>query len=341
MTVLAPLTAFHVGSLPHTDPERACQLAFDRFPSVLAWPQLPRRAHAENMYVQFSERFPGIVLEGDRIYVDRTRDLDPGLEALYTASIDDDLSYGELSPEYACGLYTFLDQAGQQPAPQFVKGQVTGPVSWGLSVLDQDRRPILYDEILADAIALHLQLKARWQEQMLGQIHDRVIISVDEPYMASFGSAYVALSRAQAVDLMERVLGAIDGLTMVHCCGNTDWSILLATSVDVLSFDAYAYAANLALYPGEVSAFLDRGGILAWGITPKSEDAYSETVPSLTERLLHGMQLLVQKGILLDDVLQASAITPSCGLGSLSEPLAERVMELTAGVAQAMQERYA
>jgi len=335
------LRALPIGSIPHTDPQRACRLTLERFPDVPAWPQLPRRTFNENMYAQFSERFPGVVLEDERIWVDRSRDLDPGLEALYTAYLEDDLSHGEISDEYALGLHAFLQQIPElDPMPPLIKGQVTGPISWGLTVVDQDRRPTLYDDILADAIAKHLRLKARWQEQALRRICEHTILSVDEPYMSSFGSAYVSLSREQAIALIEEVFSGIQGLKMVHCCGNTDWSLLLATSVDILDFDAYAYAVNLALYPEELAAFLGRGGTLAWGITPNTPAAYDETVDSLVEVLLAAMDLLVQKGIHLDDILQASLITPSCGLGALSEDLAERIFALTAGVSQAMRERY-
>jgi len=294
------------------------------------------------MYVQFSERFPGIRVEDERIWVDRTADLDPELEALYLAYLEDDLSYGELSTDYAAGLRTFAKTVSRSNlALPFVKGQVTGPVSWGLTILDQDRRPILYDDILADAVAKHLRIHARWQEHFLRQLSSQTIISIDEPYMASFGSAYVALGREQAITLMEEVLGGIQGIKMVHCCGNTDWSLLLSTSVDILSFDAYEYAANLALYPEDVAAFLKRGGALAWGITPKTTDAYDETVDSLVQRLEAAVDALVQKGLHRDDILKTSLISPSCGLGPLTEDLAEHVLRLTAGVSAAMQERYA
>ena len=48
--------------------------------------------------------------------------------------------------------------------------------------------------------------------------------------------------------------GAIAG---VHCCGNTDWSLLMATSVDVLNLDAYNFLDSLALYPAALRAFLE------------------------------------------------------------------------------------
>jgi methionine synthase II (cobalamin-independent) len=360
--VLPSLAAFSIGSLPFADPSYACRRILDCFPEIPAWPQLPRRAFQENMYVQFSERFPGVVLEPDRLWVDREQDLSPALETLYAAYLAGDLSFGEISPAYAAALYPFLDlmqptsddraapgkdvawrSAGPSPvtSPLCVKAQVTGPVSWGLTVVDAARRPTLYDEILADAIARHLRLKAGWLEQCLRRVCAHTLISVDEPYLSSFGSAYVSLGREQAITLLEEVLSGIEGLRMVHCCGNTDWSLLLETSVDVLSFDAYSYAAQVSLYLQEIAAFLERGGMLAWGITPKSDDAYRETVDSLVERLCSAMHALADKGIHIDDVLQGSLISPSCGLGPLAEPLAEHVLDLTAGVATAMRQRYA
>jgi methionine synthase II (cobalamin-independent) len=342
---LPALSAFHAGSVPWTDPAHACRLVRQYFPAVSGWPQLPRRTFSENMYAQFSERFPGIVLEADRIWVDRRIDLDPELEALYMAYLEDDLAYGELSADYALGLPTFLAGAATVGGrPVAIKGQVTGPVSWGLTVVDQDRRPTLYDEILADAIAKHLRLKARWQERTLRAICPpgvETIISVDEPFMSSFGSAFVALGREQVLTLIDEVLTGIDGFKMVHCCGNTDWGLLTETAMDMLSFDAHEYAPNLALYPEEVRAFLARGGMLAWGITPNTSAAGNETVSSLVERLEAGIELLVQKGIHRDDLLQASLISPACGLGTLPAELGERIFELTAGVAAAMQTRYA
>jgi methionine synthase II (cobalamin-independent) len=335
------LRALHIGSLPHIDPRQACTLTFEHFPEFCTWPQLPQRTFSENMYAQFSERFPGVILEQDRIWVDRTQDLDPELEALYNAYLDNDLAYGQLSIEYALGLHTFLRLVpGLEPAPTMVKGQVTGPISWGLTVVDQDRRPILYDEILADAAAKHLRLKASWQEAELRRVCQRTILSVDEPFMSSFGSAYVSIERDQAIALMEEVFAGIQGLKMVHCCGNTDWSLLLATSADILSFDAYEYALNLALYPDEIAAFLERGGTLAWGITPNTPAVTQESVESLVAKLLTAMDFLVQKGIHRDDILRASWITPACGLGTVSQDLAERNLSLTAGVSSAMRERY-
>ncbi|NIV36693.1 MAG: methionine synthase, partial [Anaerolineae bacterium] len=76
----AELRSVAAGSLPHTDSVAACQLALSTL-DIPTWPQLPRLSFLENMYVQFSERFPGVVINNEQIYIDRERDLDPELEA--------------------------------------------------------------------------------------------------------------------------------------------------------------------------------------------------------------------------------------------------------------------
>jgi len=336
----AELRSLAIGSLPHPVPGPACQLMLEAI-DIPAWPQLPQRSYLENMYAQFSERFPGLVTAGERIYVDRSRDLDPELERLYVAYLMDDAEYGAISPEYAAGLHHLLGlhRLGE-PQMALVKGQVTGPVSWGLVVVDQDRRPVLYDDLLAEALAKHLRLKASWQEQQLRHIAARTILFVDEPYMSSYGSAFISLGREQVLSLLEEVFAGIGGLKGVHCCGNTDWSLLLSTTVDILSLDAYGYAEALALYPEQVTAFLQRGGIIAWGIVPAGSQVLEETVESLLERFYQAVGLLTAKGLHQDDLLAAALITPSCGCGTLPLETAERALRLTGAVAQALRARF-
>ncbi|MBC7263258.1 MAG: methionine synthase [Chloroflexi bacterium] len=331
-----------VGSVPHTNPYDAWDLLRRTTPQIPCWPQLPRRSFFENMYVQYSEGFPGVVIEDERIYVDTdSPEKDKTLELLYMAYLENRLSYAAISPKYAAGLAVLLEEGlSVDPPPIALKGQVTGPISWGLTVVDQNRRPILYDEILADAVAKLLRLKASWQERELQQVVPQTIIFVDEPYMASFGSAFVSLSREQVITLLNEVLAGIEGLKGVHCCGNTDWSILLSTPIDILNLDAYNYAHTIALYTEEVSAFLDRGGIIAWGIVPASTEAVSETITSLVDRLEQAIQGLADKGVSRDKLLAAGLVTPSCGTGSLSEDVARLVLELTAGVSMVMRRRY-
>ena len=50
--------------MPHTDPKQALDAALSL--DIPFWPQLPRLNYYEDMYVQASEHFPGIVLDMDK-----------------------------------------------------------------------------------------------------------------------------------------------------------------------------------------------------------------------------------------------------------------------------------
>jgi methionine synthase II (cobalamin-independent) len=329
-----------IGSMPHTDPSEACSQVIHYLKEIPAWPQLPKRSFLENMYVQFSQGFPGAIIEDERIYIDRSQDLDKPLEQLYAAYLENDIDKYAISSDYAAGLHSFL--ALENLAPLVVKGQITGPISWGLTVTDDSRQAILYDDTLADALAKLLRLKAAWQEKALSQISRNTIIFIDEPYMVSFGSAYVSLSRERVINLLEEVFGGISGLKGVHCCGNTDWSVLLGTSADILSFDAYNYAQSLSLYPAEIKNFLDRKGTIAWGIIPNNEDLLAkESVASLKDRLDEAMAPFTRSGIPFKQLLQQGLLTPSCGLAPLAtKEAADQALELLAGLSIKIRKRY-
>lgn len=330
-----------IGSMPHTDPQEACSQVIHYLKDIPAWPQLPRRSFLENMYVQYSQGFPGAVVGKDKIYIDRSQDLDKPLEQFYAAYLDNDVNKYPIGPEYAAGLHSFL--ALTNLSPQLVKGQVAGPISWGLTVADDTGRAILYDDILGDAVPRLLRLKAAWQEKELRKISSNTIIFVDEPYMAAYGStATETISSKKVIGLLEEVFAGISGLKGVHCCGNTDWSVLLDTSVDILSFDAYNYAQSLSLYPSEVGKFLDRNGTIAWGIVPSDEESLAkESAASLKDRLEEAMAPFTRQGIRFKQLIEQGLLTPSCGLASLAtEEAAARALELLAELSAIVRKRY-
>ena len=328
-----------IGSMPHTDPVKACSLITSFLKDIPAWPQLPDRSYLENMYVQYSEGFPGVVIKDNSIHIDRSQDIDKQLEQLYTAYLENDFSKYPVSAEYAAGLYEFLKP--QNLSPLAVKGHVTGPFSWGLTITDTDGRSIIYDDTLGDAAAKLLRLKASWQENELCRISKNTIIFIDEPYMTSFGSAFVSISREKVISMLEEVIGGLKGYKGVHCCGNTDWSVLLDTSFDILNFDTYNYAESLTLYPAEVKKFLDRGGAIAWGIVPNQTEALNgETVASLRDRLEEAMAPFTRKGIRFEQLVKQGMLTPSCTLASLSEEGSAITLELLTKLSTTIRKRY-
>jgi hypothetical protein len=107
----------------------------------------------------------------------------------------------------------------------------------------------------------------------------------------------------------------------------------MATTADILNLDAYGYLANLALYPVEVADFLERGGLIDWGIVPNNRVIFSLTPGDLARQLWDGLELIVDraqardKGITIDLLARQSLITTSCGLGPATVAVADRALE--------------
>jgi len=118
-------------------------------------------------------------------------------------------------------------------------------------------------------------MKPRWQVEKLSQCGVPVIVFIDKPGLAGFGtSAFISISREDINRVLSEVIEAVHeagGLAGVHVCANTDWSLILDSPADVLSFDAYRFFDRLALYERPLKRFFDQDGILAWGIVPTSD----------------------------------------------------------------------
>ena len=154
-------------------------------------------------------------------------------------------------------------------------------------------------------------------------------------------SAFISISSEDVRRVLAEVIDAIHlagGLAGVHVCANTDWSLILDSSADILSFDAYGFFDRLALFSKGLKRFFDQGRILAWGIVPTSEsrDIERETASSLISKWEDQVAHLETLGIDHDTILAKSLITPSCGTGSLSLPQALKVLELTREVSQGL-----
>ncbi|MEA3332704.1 MAG: methionine synthase [Pseudomonadota bacterium] len=347
-TFLPRCMAIAIGSLPQPEVAPTLDLIADCLPEVPFWPQLPNRSFLEGMYVQYGEGLPGAVLDesSERFYLDPDQaDFAEQLTAFYEAVMAVDLDYFAIGRERASGLWEGLPALAEryrEKAPTMVKGQVTGPISFGLGVTDAEKRSIIYDSTLADVVVKHLNMKARWQEAFLKRCFPDLptLTFFDEPYMVSFGTAFCTLSREQVKDLLNEVSAGLKGLTGVHCCGNTDWSLLLDTGVDLLNFDAYEYGENLLLYQDELETFLGAGGYLAWGVVPTSEAVDNEDVDSLLALLTTQMERLSGAEIPLKSILERSFVSPSCGAGSLTPARAVRVFELTKELSERLREYY-
>ena len=338
-----PFITTGIGSFPHQDEKEVFRLIFENFPEIPFWPQLPKRSFLEGMVLQYSEGFPSLRWneQEQRVWVDTSHGFDKEIEKFYQHLEEGELKPFEITKDFARGLRILNDLTSedQRKEIRYIKGQISGPITFGLALTDLEGKSIFYEPTLRDILIKHLSMKARWMEKRFNDLFPGIptIIFFDEPSLSSFGSAFSGLNREDVVYSLNECFGAVKGFRGVHCCGNTDWSVLLSTNLNILSFDAYGYLETLSLYPKELKTFLERGGILAWGVVPTSEAAIKEEAKSLVKRFKEGVEALSKKGI-DQTLLQRAILTPSCGTASLSIPLAERVCQLTAEVSKRLRD---
>jgi methionine synthase II (cobalamin-independent) len=352
-TFQANCLATLIGSLPLTDHGKASDLIMEYTPEIPFWAQLPVHKQ-EGMMVQFTAGLPGFYLDNGSGFVNTDsesydNDLLEFFEE-YMAVIEENLELDSsrfaLKEDDARGFFVFLDRLQTLAVPPIaIKGQITGPFTLGTGIVDQNKRPIFYDSQLRDTVVKHLAMKARWQVRRLSLLQRPVMIFFDEPALAGFGSSeFTSISNEDIRQCLEEVCEAVHlegGFAGVHICANTDWSLVLDTSVDIVSFDAYAYFDRFILYPDQIKKFLEAGKMLAWGIVPtlNVEQLERETTPSLLKQLDEQFRQIESLGIDINKLIGQSLITPSCGTGSLSIDLAQKVLILTREISRVIRSR--
>lgn len=299
------------------------------------------------MVVQFLQGFPGVVWarSSGHLFVNtESRDFDEEVVGFYErflhtseSSHPEVLDYFEISREYAAGFHAFREYLDNKPhrveGIRYLKGHVTGPITLGLGLPDQTGKAVYYSDQLRDVVVKTIALKAKWQIAHLKEYKKPVIIFIDEPILASFGSsAMISVSEDHVIGALNEVVAAVHdmgGIAGVHCCGNTDWSIIIKTDIDILSFDAFDFGNSIFLYPEELTAFLWAGGTIAWGIVPTDEEKVGgESAESLRFKYEGLVHKIADLGFPAEDVRASSLFTPSCGMSSVGTGVAERICDL-------------
>jgi methionine synthase II (cobalamin-independent) len=346
-----------IGSMPHQNATDAVDFLAQSVNQFFVWPQLPKISRSEDMTAQYSEGLPGLIYdaENDRYYIDSAKDefyvaLEEFMIDYETIVEQEDmqpLTKYAISPRCASALPYWLEKV-KEINPIALKGQVTGPFTYATSIIDQQKKCAFYDETLKETIEKFLALKALWQLQEFKKVAPDAlyVISLDEPTISQYGSsAFMTVQKKDIVDSLNAVADVIHkfgGISFTHCCGNTDWSLVTSSHVQILNFDAYNFADSILLYPADIKKFLERNGMLAWGLIPtldpdQVKEASADNVIEIFEKTIAG---LVEKGLDESKIIKQSIITPSCGTGSLDVDLAEGAITLTKQVSNILRSKY-
>lgn len=306
-----------MGIMPHTDTEPALKLALSL--DIPFWPQLPRVSFYEDMYVQASQHFPGIVVdvENEKLCFDPARFEEE--MAAYSEKIAVPETFA-LTESYARVYQRFL--AEDLHTYTAIRGQLIGPVSFGFRVTDNDNRPIIYNDDLKTLLFDFIARKVNLQYRQLREKNPNAFVWLDEPGLGWVFSGLSGYSDVQAKRDYADFLGSIEGLRALHLCANVNLPYLLGMGTGLLSFDAYQLELMPRAYASAVASFIGAGGIIAWGIVPTASLVLDEETPQKLAALLTGYWEVVSResGVPIPRIAEQALIAPArCCLKNMGQ----------------------
>lgn len=324
--------------MPHTNVDSALDAALTM--DIPFWPQLPHYSYHEDMYVQAAEHFPGILLDLDkkilRFSMDKFVD-----EFEETMDRFDQPDYFDISQTYSVVYHRFLQMDFKdRPA---IRGQLEGPISFGFNVLDENDRPILFDDTVRPFMYEFMAKRINVQLSRLKQKNENAFMYVDEPGLQFLFSAMAGYGDQAARSDMENFFGMVDRPRGVHLCGNPDWDFLLNLDLDILSMDIYTNREVFSSYASSIRRFLDRGGMLAWGIVPTNFEPFEkEGIETLSKLLKEVWTVLEKKGIDRELLISKSLLSPAtcCLVNPDKEKTVEAAFAMVNRLSQTLREEY-
>jgi len=320
MTFEARCGTTAMGIMPHKDIDRALELALSL--DIPFWPQLPNVSLYEDMYVQSSQNFPGIDIDfnKERLIFNTARfeqELDD-----YFMRMDLPETFA-LTTEYSRVFHNFLSKELQ--GYRAIRGQLTGPVSFGFKVLDEELKPLIYNEEARAILFDFIQKKTNVQFQELKKKNPNAFVWLDEPGLGYVFSGLSGYNEQQAkVDYRDFVQG-LEGPKGLHLCANVNLPYLLELGVEILSFDAYQIEFMPREYASSVADFIHNGGIISWGIISTEPIILETQTPETLAMLLSDYWEVVSQNadISLKQIAEKALVAPArCCLKAIGQPAA-------------------
>ena len=113
--------------------------------------------------------------------------------------------------------------------------------------------------------------------------------------------------------------------------------------MDILSLDIYSNAEIFASCAPSIQKFLNRGGILAWGIVPTGLEMFQkENLNFLAFKLKGIWNALHKKGVDTDQLVRSSLLSPAtcCLVNQDKEKTVEKAFQMTRDLSHILKEQY-
>lgn len=331
-----------MGVVSYRDIDHAAQSILSYLPEAPCLPALTRSIR------WMLEGIPCLVFDRTRraVYFDITTEREPEILEFYERYDAEDLDYFATTPDAAPFIHAMISKIKDQRPPglKWVVFHTAGPLLFGDLLKQANGRPSIHNETLRDILIKGMNIKARALAATIRlQIPDvEVVVDLPETNLVTFTSASGTGTRSEIIAAINASFSGINCVKWVHCCANIDWTLLTESDIDVINFDAYQHVEQFALYAAEIKRFLEKGGMLAWGLVPvDGELLKKETLQSLVQKLSLAIERFSKLGIDENLLVDSSWVMPSCDMVLLTPDEADRALMLTSQISQAVREKYA
>ena len=345
-----------MGIMPHRNVEQALRVALSL--DIPFWPQLPKVSIYEDMYVQTSQNFPGIAVDFDkeRLKFDTSR-FEQELDA-YFVKMDVPETFA-LTAQYSVVFHKFLSRELQ--GYKAIRGQVTGPVSFGFKVLDENLKPIIYNDEVRTVLFDFIQKKANIQYRALKERNPNAFVWLDEPGLGYVFSGLSGYNEQQAKEHYHDFVAGLEGPKGLHLCAEVNLPYLLELGVEILSFDAYQIGFMPKEYAGSVAEFIKKGGIISWGIVSTESTVLATQTPETLAATLSSYWEVVSQntGLSLSQIAMQALVAPArcclsdvgqvsttakkaseCQVSSSEERIVEKAFAFLPELSQILKDKY-
>ena len=322
-----------VGSLPHHNVDAALTHAFQF--DVPFLPQIPIRHHREYMISQALDGMPGLMVAEDGaveldlvVWRSGYAQLNQDLESAFLSGRFD--AFEPASAAMSC-WQPFVWEVSEKKVPQ-AKMQIAGPLTcqWALTLSDGSKVSN-YPEIGAQIVRL-ITARALAMALRIKQAGCQPILFIDEPGLFTFVPTDPRHSAASRdLRLLIAVLKKNGVLTGLHCCSNTDWSLLLDLGLNYLSFDVKLSLDRILEHASDIAAFVESGGCFSLGVVPTNIGAECFLTDSQIEQDANRLAARIdgvfhKKPLVTKQILNNCLLTPACGLALKTVGEAEGIL---------------
>ena len=237
------------------------------------------------------------------------------LDAAYENPTMENLEYFKTNAVFIERYFKALSRIN----PQETVIRFYGPFSLMYSLSNKKCSESLIDRSMRKFFVQMYIVKAQWFINKIQSISSKIlpIIIFEEPLLNKFSSLKrhnESIESDLLVDLYKKIFDKLhksEALVGIQCFEKCDWKIVLDADADIISFDAYHNPHNLNIISSKINEFLQKGGVINWGIVPMdSADVLTKMNSEfLYDKLIKTIDDLVNSGVESDLVYDNSLVS--------------------------------